>query len=228
MTPSEVSEASHAVVATNVTRRILQFCPGRLDLMRFVKLGILLLLLIGLEVVAESSFGNMLGPLGVFFNALGGGLLLILTDLKGLAIIPVSFMIGMPLFMLMRRFIKSRYLLWASTGASVVSISFLLRMALAVGIVGNPGMMPGIAIMAASGAVSGSILSVSLHEDLSDAYRAILGLGLGAIYHFELATTWTTRVPGGAGLPLTLLEFFAPAAFGLLFGVWLRRQSVCA
>src|SRR5438046_1924916 len=133
--------------------------------MRFVKLGILFSLLIGLEVVAESSFGNTLGPLQVFFNALGGGLLLILRDIKGLVIIPVSCLIGIPTFTLMRRFIKSKYLVWAVTGAGVVAISFLLRMVLSVGLDGIAGMMPSIALMVVSGAVSGSILAVSLHED---------------------------------------------------------------
>ena len=189
------------------------------------RIGIVLALFgvaLGVEVLVESPAGQILGPFGGLCNALAGGLLLILKDLYGLVVILVSFLVGIPVFTLLRRTSASKYIVWPLTGLIAVTLAFVSRMGLAVGVVGASGTLTAALISGASGAISGAILARFISKDYSEAYRAILGLCLSALYHFEIATTWTTGVSGLPGLVLGVGEFLAPAAFGLVMGVWLR------
>ena len=183
---------------------------------------------IGIEALAESSIGNAtFGNAKGVYNALFGGLLLFIRDQflppelfrHTLLIAGTSSLGGLVVYAVMRKLTSNKYLIWSLVGLGVVALTFMMRVAM------TPDVSDGVAsaslVGAASGAVSGAVLARFVGHTLPEAGLSILGLCLGTLYHFQVATTWTTQVVGIAGLLLGLAELLAPALFGLILGVWL-------
>lgn len=204
---------------------------------RIQRLRILILVLIvafGIELIVESPFGDSsLWNLKSLYNVFVGGLFVLIRNqlfppellMHTIPILIAAYAVGLAAWWLMKKVRSNKYLVWSIVGLVVVVVTFLARLK-TTPLFADLSSVPAkpLLLMGASGMVSGAVLARFVQDLWPEAGRTILGLSLGTLYHFELARTWTYTSPGIWSVIIGVGEFLAPVAFGLLFGVYFRKD----
>jgi ankyrin repeat protein len=161
------------------------------------------------------------------FNAAIGGLMALLDELTSswrysIPTLALTVLFGVLAFLILRRFVRNRYCVWALTGAWIAFLVATIRIGLVFGIqvLGGSNLVTICMIFIPSGAIAGLAVTRFQREGFA-MFGAVIGIAIGVLYHLQLAQGWMSAQPI-EGTILFLMEFLGPTLFGVLTTIWLR------